>query len=241
MMGTKISTVLTEHLEWLIRHFHIQRTFLLLIIFSGALFSVVIIVQSDPNDVQFLLLAFGEILLPLVAGWVGVGIFLADPCRELIMTSKRPLWTLIFERMELILLSGILSVGTLFFITFMKNREALINDGWKLFLGSIVSLFLFISLGTFFSLLIRQRVAAGLAIFALGMFAFLFRQNILTNYWGVLLYPFLTVYDSENSLWVVNRIMLSLFSLIVLGGILVLSVWKEETLLPRKEEMEEVG
>lgn len=240
-MYTKISAVLLEHFEWLLRHFRIQRTSLLLIIFSGALFSVVIIVQSDPDDVQFLLLAFGEILLPQIAGWVATGVFLADPCRELIMISKRPLWTLIFERMELIFLSGILSFGMLFSITLMKNREAFINDSWKLFLGSSVSLLLFISIGTFFSISIRQRVAVGLTISALGTFALLFRQNILVDYWGFLLYPFLTVYDSENSLWAANRILLSLFSLITWGGILVFSVWKEETLLPHKEEMEEVG
>lgn len=240
-MYTKISGVLSEHFEWLIQHFRIQRTSLLLIIFSGTLYSVVIIVQSDPNDIRFLFLAFGEILLPHIAGWVAAGIFLADPCRELIMTSKRPLWTLIFERMELIFLSGILSFGVLFSITLMKNREAFINDSWKLFSGSSVSLLLFISIGTFFSLLIRQRVAAGLTISALGTFALLFRQNILAHYWGFLLYPFLTIVDSENSFWATNRILLSLFSLITWGGILVFSVWKEETLLPHKEEMEEVG
>lgn len=240
-MYTKISAVLLEHLEWLLRHFRIQRTSLLLITFSGALFSVVIIVQSDPDDVQFLLLAFGEILLPQIAGWVATGVFLADPCRELIMISKRSLWKLIFERMELIFLSGILSFGMLFSIALMKNREAFINDSWILFLGSSVSLLLFISIGTFFSISIRQRVAAGLIISALGTFALLFRQNILVDYWGFLLYPFLTVYDSENSLWASNRILLSLFSLITWGGILVFSVWKEETLLPHEEEMEEVG
>ncbi len=241
MMYTKISVGLSEHLEWLIRHFRTQRTSLLLITFSGALFSVVIIVQSDPNDVRFLLLAFGEILLPLFAGWVATGIFLADPCRELIMTSKRPLWTLIFERMELTFLSGTLSFGMLFFITLMKNSETFINDSWKLFFGPSVSLLLFISIGTFFSISIRQRTAAGLTISALGAFALIFRQNILAHYWGFLLYPFLTVYDLENSLWAANRILLSLFSLIAWGGILVFSVWKNETLLPHKEEMEEVG
>lgn len=240
-MFTRISVVLSEHLEWLLRHFRIQRTSLLLIILSGALFSVVSIVQSDPNDVRFLLLTFGEILLPQIAGWAAAGIFLADPCRELIMTSKRPLWTLIFERMELIFLSGILSFVILFAITLMKNRETFINDSWKLFLGSSVSLLLFISMGTFFSISIRQRVAAGLTISALGTFALLFRQNILAHYWGFLLYPFLTVYDLGNSLWAANRILLSLFSLIAWGGILVFSVWKEETLLPNKEEVEEVG
>ncbi len=240
-MYTKISIVLFEHLEWLIQHFRIQRTSLLLIIFSGALYSIVIIVQSDPNDMRFLFLAFGEILLPQIAGWVAAGVFLADPCRELILTSKRPLWTLMFERMELIFLSGILSFGMLFSITLMRNREAFINDSWKLFSGSSVSLLLFISISTFFSILIRQRVAAGLTISALGTFALLFRQNILAHYWGFLIYPFLTVADSENSLWATNRILLSLFSLIIWGGILVFSGWKEETLLPHKEELEEVG
>lgn len=241
MMYTKISVGLSEHLEWLIRHFRIQRTSLLLITLSGALFSVVIIVQSDPKDVRFLLLTFGEIVLPLFAGWVATGIFLADPCRELIMASKRPLWTLIFERMELTFLSGTLSFGMLFFVTLMKNSETFANDSWKLFFGPSVSLLLFISIGTFFSMSIRQRTAAGLTISTLGMFALIFRKNILAHYWGCLLYPFLTVYDLENSLWAANRILLSLFSLIAWGGILVFSVWKNETLLPHKEEMEEVG
>jgi len=237
-MNEKILNTLSWHF-WLLRqNYYIYRRQTLLLFLLSLLFEVMIIPQSDPADVRFMFAVYGEVLLPQMAGWVATGILAGDPSRELLFVTSRPVWKTVVERLELVILTATFSFGSLFLLThIIKNSESFPNDGLKLFLGSVVSCLLFASIGIFSSVRLRNRAAGGVMITALWALTLLFQQDILASEIGHIIYPFLTLNAPDSPFWIINRLTLIVFSLLLILGTIRLTR-QEESLLPHGESEE---
>ena len=237
-MNEKILATLSRHF-WLLRqNYYIYRRQTLLLIVLGALFEIMIFQQVAPEDVRYMFASYGEVLLPQIAGWVVTGILAGDSSRELLFATSRPVWKTVVERLELVILTAILSFGSLLlFTSIIKDKESFPNDGLKLFLGSVVACLLFTSIGIFSSVLLRNRAAGGVVITALWASALLFKENLLASDIGHIIYPFLTLNAPDNPFWIINRLTLIALSLLLIWGTIRLTQ-HEEPLLPHGESEE---
>ena len=237
-MREAIIDALFTNFWWLRQNYYVYRRQTLLLIVLGALFEIMIFQQDAPEDMRYMLASYGEVLLPQIAGWVVTGILVGDSSRELLFATSRPVWKTVIERLELVILTAILSFGSLLlFTSIIKDKESFPNDALKLFLGGVISCLLFASIGIFSSVRLRNRVAGGVIITALWASALLFKETILASDIGHIIYPFLTFYAPDSPFWIINRLTLVVFSLLLIWGTIRLTR-HEEPFLPHGESEE---
>lgn len=237
-MREPIIDALFIHFWWLRQNYYIYRRQTLLLIVLGALFEIMIFQQDAPEDVRYMFASYGEVLLPQIAGWVVTGILVGDSSRELLFVTSRPVWKTVIERLELMILTAILSFGSLLLFTYiLKSKESFPSDSLKLFLGGIVSCLLFASIGLFSSVWLRNRIAGGIMITALWASALLFQRTILASELGHIIYPFLTLNAPDSPFWIINRLTLIALSLLLILGTIRLTR-HEEPFLPHGESEE---
>lgn len=237
-MREAIIDALITNFWWLRQNYYVYRRQTALLILLGVLFEVMVFTQDAPADGRYMLAVYGEVLLPQLAGWIVTGILVGDPSRELLFVTCRPVWKTVIERLELIVLAAAFSFGSLFLLTWlMKEKEFYSVNGLNLFLGGMVSCLLFASIGMFSSVWLRNRIAGGIVLTALWALALLFRQTILASEMGHIIYPFLTLSVPDSPFWLVNRLTLTVVSLLLILGTVLLSR-HEEPLLPHGESEE---
>ncbi|OQY43299.1 MAG: hypothetical protein B6242_14915 [Anaerolineaceae bacterium 4572_78] len=169
---------------------------------------------AAPDDVSFMLLVFGEILLPPLAGWIATGLLLGDPCRELLLVTPRPIWRIVVERLIMLMLVVTVSWGALLFVMWQLVNYTLVIPPTQLFWGGQVSVLIFISIGLWSALRFRNVVGGSIIVAALWATGLIFRQSLLVHPIGHLIHPFLTFQAHESPLWLMNCIMLCLIALV---------------------------
>jgi hypothetical protein len=210
-------------------------------LFLSSVLLGMMILPVDPLEVRFMLLTYGEVLLPQIAGWIATGILLSDPCRELLLSSGRAIWKTMIERLILVFSATLVAWGLLLLLTccVVKSNEALQAAGLRMFLGGAISCLCFISIGAVLSLWLHHRIAGGVILMALWALLLLFKQSMLASDLGQVLYPFLTLDMPDSAFWWINRLTLLVFSLLLIYGAARLTR-QEEALLPHGE-IEEIG
>lgn len=187
--------------------------------------------HNSPDDVNFMLLVFGEILLPLLVGWMATGLLLDDPCRELLMVTPRPIWRLVVERLIILLLVATLSWSALLLAMWRIVNGTLVVPLTQIFLGGQVSFLAFSSIGLWAALRFRSGMGGAIIVAALWATGLIFRQGLLTHPIGQLIHPFLTLQAHESPLWPMNCIVLCLVTILLIFLSIHLTFY-EECLLP---------
>lgn len=229
----QIHSALSRQFGLLRQNYHLYRSQLALLVLLSVL-SKMMMLPVDPLSVQNLLLTYGEVLLPQIAGWIATGVLLSDPCRELLLSSGRPIWKTMIERVLLIFSTTLAAWGGMLLCTcyVTKRSTALQAVGAQMFWGGAVASLLFISIGVLFALGFHNRVAGGVVMTSSWAALLLFKQSILTSELGQILYPFLTLDMPDSPFWWTNRLVLTTLSLLLLGGAILLT-GQEERLLPQ--------
>jgi len=220
-------------------HYQVYRRNLLLPPALAAVWMLMIFPGRDsPGNVRFMLLLYGEVLLPPLLGWIAAGLLLSDPCRELLLTAPRPVWRVVLERLVLLAASAFLSWGILLLVTWFLADRTMAGPVEQIFLGGAATSLAFASVGLWAALRSRNTLGGGLVVAALWAAGLIFRQALLGHPLGQIVHPFLTLEASESPIWSVNCLILCLTAIML--TVLALRLTRDEEPLLPTEGTEEV-
>ncbi len=151
-------------------------------------------------------LFWGEMLLPMMAGWTGAQLVLPDAAREILQNLATPYWRIALRRLGLILavLGAIWTAIFSLVAALLQVAEAgpLVL---RILLGGWSTLLFFGSCGFSAAILLRDPLWGGLLTTLLWCGALALLQFGPTL---ALIYPFLTWVDAFHPLWGLNRLIL---------------------------------
>ncbi len=180
-------------------------------------------------------LYWGEMLLPLAAGWTGVGVVLQDVAKEVLQIAPVPYWRICLGRIVLAL-SAIATIWTTLFLGVAAVLHVA-GEGLlvlQVILGGVVSI-LFFGASGFGLAVLTSDYLRGVVLVTL-----LWSAALLAVRFGdafALLQPFLTWIDASHPLWLANRVLLFLAACLFLS----LGSWGvyRERVLPPPSETDE--
>ncbi len=169
---------------------------------------------ADPEDLRKSLV-YGEMLLPLIAGWAGTRAVLGDRARDLVAVTVTPPWRLYLRRLFLILLAvGLiwtLAFGAVALVLRVGDQALLARRIWT---GGLVAAFFFGSCGYAASLALRDALTGAVVTAVLWSSALMTIQAASAL---APLHPFLTYAETLHPAWIVNRLLLCGTALLLLG------------------------
>lgn len=195
--------------------------------------------RDSPENVSFMLLMYGEVLLPPLLGWIAAGLLLSDPCRELLLTAPRPVRYAVLERLILVTASAFLSWGGLLFVAWFLADRTMAAPVEQIFFGGVATTLAFASLGLWAALQSRSTAGGRLIVAALWAAGLIFRRTLLGHPLGQIVHPFLTLEAFESAMWFFNRLVLCLVAFVL--TILALLLTRDEEPLLSTEGTEEVA
>jgi len=191
-----------------------------------------------PEDVRFILLVYGEVVLPLVLGGIASGLLLNDPCRELLLAAPHPIWRVVLRRFGVLLLSAFCSWAGLLFAIPLLTQHTLADALLQIFFGGAVTGITFASIGLWAALQFRSMRGGGIFVGSLWAGALLFRKVLLSHPIGELIHPFLTLEVPESSTWLPNRLVLCAVAIVLI--VLALRLTRNEELFLPNDSTNEV-
>lgn len=197
--------------------------------------------RDFPQQITFLLVVYGDMLAPAVVGGVACGLIMNDPCRELMLATPSRLWFTTLSRLAVLILGVWMIWGQLVLLSWLLVMpQALSIAVPQLILSGFVSQLAFASLGLWIALRLRSAVSGGVVIAAAWAGPLLAREAFLNNPVGLVLFPFITLFDPAGPLWLSNRLLLGVLGLgaLVLAARLTLD---EEPLVLSSRTREDVG
>lgn len=160
-------------------------------------------------------LVYGEMLLPLIASWMGAQVVLGDRARDLVVVTVTPPWRLYGRRLFLLLLTvGVvwsLAFGT---VTLALHVEEQALMAVRIWIGGLVAAFFFGSCSYAASLAFRNTLTSAVVATLLWSSALMSIRDAPAL---ALIHPFLTYADALHPVWIVNRLFLCGTGLLLLG------------------------
>lgn len=160
------------------------------------------------REVAYVLLAYGDALLPIILGGVAVSIVMSDPCRELWLVMPYPLWRVALGRIAILLVVALLLWAMLVGLGAILAEAPSQISLLRVLIGGMVTCFWFSALGFWAAIRLRSVIGGGVLCAALWAGPLLFRAALLSAPPGLLLHPFLTLQALDHPLWPVNRMLL---------------------------------
>jgi hypothetical protein len=194
--------------------------------------------RDDPDQVRFMLSIYGQVLLPPLMGWIGAGLLLGDPCRELLLTFRRPIWCAVLERLALLEATALATWAALFAAAWalllsgpwVQAAGDLGGSATRIFLSGMTTPMAFAGLGLWAALRLRSTLAGGLTVAAVWAGGLIFRRPLLSHRLGHIIHPCLLLEAPESPLWLLNGLFL-FFVTIVLAMLALRATGNEEVLL----------
>ncbi len=180
-------------------------------------------------------LYWGEMLLPLAAGWTGVGVVLQDVAREVLQTTSAPYWRICLGRIVLVM-SAIATIWTAFFLA-VATALHVAGEGLlvlQVILGGVVSILFFGASGFGLAVLTGDYLRGAVLVTLIWSAALL---AVRAGEDFALLHPFLTWVNVSHPLWPANRLLLFLVACLFL--ILGCGLLQREKVLPASAETDE--
>jgi len=197
--------------------------------------------RTVPQQITFLLLVYGDVLAPAVAGGVACGLVMNDPCRELMLATPSRLWITTLSRLAVLIVGVWLIWGQLVLLSWLLAMPRSLPIGApQLFLGGLVSQAAFASLGLWVALQLRSAVSGGVVIATTWAGPLLAREAFLSSPVGLVLFPFITLFVPASPLWLINRLLLVILSFGALALTVRLSL-DEEPLVLSSSTAEDAG
>lgn len=196
-------------------------------------------VRSSPRELGYLLLAYGEVLLPIIVGSLTAGIVMNDRSRELWLTMSYPFWRIVLGRAVVLLTTALLLWTLLAGLGSALARSSLQLATLRIILGGMTGCIWFGALGCWASWRLSSSVGGGVICATLWAGPLLFREALLATPFGALIHPFLTLQAADHPLWLVNRALL-LSLAVVLFSLTLRALRHEEWLLPHTSTLEEL-
>lgn len=215
-----------------------HRTLVVPIGLAALWFLPIILGHGADNEAPAYLLAYGEILLPVLLSGITAGIVFNDPMRELWLVAPYPFWRMVRLRLGFVIVSAALAWAVLLLGTVALGRLA--GEGvWHLFIGGITTCYALGALGFWAALRLHSKLSGGMLVAALWAGALIFRKELLA-FPTVLFHPFLTFEAPTSEWWLVNRLLLACVALLCTWSGLRLAR-HEEALLPSASDDTEEG
>ncbi len=198
-------------------HISVLRYQLLLLLATALIaISILLITYNDAfmNLVPASLI-LGEVFLPAIAGWLAAGLLLRDSLLEILATTPYALWRIAIERLTVILLFGTLLWLVVLIVAWQLTIPPFRSPvNWsQMLVANLVAMLLFAAVGFWGSLILRSWAGGSLLVLLLWGSG-LFLAPIWLN--NPLFFPFLTLFQLDNSIWLYNRLVLLLIALALL-------------------------
>jgi len=218
--------------EWKL-HTRIYRNYFILLPITTVIFAILSFPGRDSiENIQFMLLTYGEVLLPPFAGWIAARLLLGDAYREMLFCSPTPIWHVIIKRLTLLFSIILFSWGALLLVFFPNLYPKISIDSiGQMFLGSLSTNLIFMGIGTWGAIRFRSAASGTIVVVSIWASGLLFDSILLQIPFGHIIHPFLTLKAPDSEFWVINLITLCSLTALLLFFAHQL-VKNEEQLLP---------
>ncbi len=217
-------------LDWRLNILIYQRYFILLPITTFIFAILSFPGRESAENIQFMLLTYGEVLLPPFTGWIATRLLLGDPYREMLFCSPLPVWNILIKRLTILFFITFFSWGIL--LLFFAPSLSPAMSTWKIFLGGLSTNLIFISIGTWGAIRFCSATSGVIVVISVWAGSLLLNSTLLLLPFGYVIHPFLTLKAPDSGLWVINLTTLFFITCLLLFFSYRL-IENEERLLPR--------